>query len=252
VTQLSLLFVAALMTMETVVAAQPVPSRVVFAGGTVTVMADDVRASDLLVEWARTGNVEIQGADLLTGRRITVNVNAVSEDEALLAVIGDAFSFAGVMRDPVEGASRYARLILRPSGVTAPSATSTSGPPEARYSYGPPPHAVSTTDILLTDAAPRSPTFAAPAIDPEARYDYGPPGRSYDPRVEATAPGVVAGPTRSSADRDPEAQFEYSLPRRMPELLAAEVSIPILDYSPLRVLPGTRVTIAAAMTPPGR
>jgi hypothetical protein len=214
--------------------AQGVPPSVQFAGAAVSVVAEDARASDVLKAWASQGGVRIDGVEQLEGRRITVKVVSVDEDAALRAVIGPDYEMVQQARiTPVDGASRFVSIAIRahaPAAVpTSPSSTS----PEARFSYTQPSHAISTTDIILTDAKPRSPDVPAPSLDPESRFDYGDPARNKFSNVPDELRGGVNGrPPAASRPRDPEAEYDYTISRRAQELAARHTSAAPVTNTP--------------------
>jgi hypothetical protein len=224
---LSVLLVVVLLTGRgalTAAAGQLAPPRVEFTGGTVTVLAQNARAADLLQEWSREGNVEVTGTDLLSERRVTLNLVGVPENEALEAVVGPGYSFMGAVKKTLaSGTSRFSRIVVKvAASVTPEPLPSSSAPPEARFAYPKLGHAVSANDVLLTDAPTRSPSMAGTMPDPEAVFDYTAPqaGKLRDLRGELTGAVGAARPDVSSSLQDPEAVFEYSIPRRVQEALS--------------------------------
>jgi hypothetical protein len=204
-------------------AGQTTQARVEFAGGTVTIVAEDTAATDLLQLWAVAGKTEVKRPDPLSQRRVSLNLVGVPEDEALEAVLGQAYAFMGRLKQgAVEGTSRFSQITVTPRGPhQRDPGNSPALPPEARFAYTPPGHTLSTPDVQLTGALPVS-RVTGGAGDPETWMEYSGPqaAKLRDPRGEMTGAVGTFRPNLPSQTREPETLFEYSIPRRAQEALA--------------------------------
>jgi hypothetical protein len=185
-----------------------------FSGGRVSVLAVNAPVSEVLTAWAREGRTQVFGAEYVTARRITINLNNVAEGDALAAIVGSPSWYTTVAREPAPSESALGRIVILPDAAKA-AAPDDADVPERRYSYSDLP---SPTDDPLTVTAPPG-TVARPqqivnrGADPESIY-------SYTPTPEPTD-GIVATPSVTNLNAglvlpDPETRFSYPMPETMP------------------------------------
>lgn len=186
------------------------PLRVEFMDGRVTIVANDVRASDILVEWGHAGGTDVQGTDLLGGRRVSLNVQNADESQTLEQIVGPSIGTIAAMKSVPSIGSRFARIILTTGPRPVPPTASPDDPPEARYQYTPAPDVTATSEIVFSTLPSKSPS-AAPATDvPEAVFDYT--AQFKGASLPAPLPGAATPVTVPAAD--PETRFHYFTPDR--------------------------------------
>lgn len=232
--------------------AQPA-QRVRFSGGTVTVVADNAPAAELLAEWGGSG-AEVLGGEQLAERRVTLNLVNVPEEQALQAILGPDFSF-GATQGPAGPGSRFARIVvLKAFRNPVKAQPDEHAPPEARFSYIAPAHAVSTGDVFLSDVVPVPPMRVGPMPDPETLFDYVGPQKTKlkFPGSEAAGGAQIerntAGPTV-----EPESRFGYfmsskALPPTKPA--ASPAKVPAAEEPAAAPEPRTQVEPTAARPKP--
>jgi len=98
------------------------------ADGQVTLVAENATVAQILDEWARVGETRFVNGDLVPGRRLTVRLDQVSENEALDVVLQSAAGFLGIAkRAPAPAKSRFDRILILPTTtVTSKSAAAES------------------------------------------------------------------------------------------------------------------------------
>jgi hypothetical protein len=84
-----------------------------FEAGRVTLDARDVTIRELLDEWARRGNVVVVNAELVGDRRVSLQLDAVPERQALEAVLGGVAGYVIIERGPeTAGPAVFGRLFV--------------------------------------------------------------------------------------------------------------------------------------------
>lgn len=99
-------------------------------GGHVSLKATNATVREILAEWARVGRTKIVNGERMPGGPITIELNGVSEEEALEILLRSAAGYVTAPRaDADMNASRYDRILVMPtSSPTRPTAAS---PPNA-------------------------------------------------------------------------------------------------------------------------
>ena len=122
--------------------------------GRVTIIADNVPLRQILQEWARIGQAKIVNADKLSGPAVTLQLNNVSEKEALDILLRSASGYIAAPRPvAMAGAAMYDRVTImatsRPPAATAGNVI----PP----TYLRPPMPVDVDDEPINVAMPQPP-----------------------------------------------------------------------------------------------
>lgn len=116
-------------------AAQEDNVRIAFDSGRVYLVAEAL-ASDVLLAWARAGNTEIAGADLLADEKLSVAVKWIPESEALALILGEKYGYAGSPKtEPVDGTSQYAVLRIDTTESLLYAEKLAASQPENSYEY---------------------------------------------------------------------------------------------------------------------
>jgi hypothetical protein len=103
--------------------------------GRVTLVAHDVPARQILTEWARLGQTKIDNIDKLPGTLLTLQLEGVTEKQALEIVLRNASGYMAKPRtQALAGASTYDRIVIMP-----PSTAVASAAPSPRPLTGAPP-----------------------------------------------------------------------------------------------------------------
>ena len=103
--------------------------------GRVSLVAKDVRVSQILTEWARVGGTTVVDADTITGAPVSLTLEQVPEAEALATVLRAVSGYLAAPRPLGSmGASRFDRILIlvsrrAPVRVVATPAQRASPPP---------------------------------------------------------------------------------------------------------------------------
>src|SRR5574339_124026 len=99
-------------------------------GGHVSLKATNATVREILAEWARVGRTKIVNGERMPGGPITIELNGVSEEEALEILLRSAAGYVTAPRAVAEtNASRYDRILVMPtSSPTRPGAAAISTP----------------------------------------------------------------------------------------------------------------------------
>lgn len=176
--------------------------------GRVSIAATDVTAAEILAEWAKLGRVRVVNPELLPPERVSIELQDVSEEQALAIVLRRAAGYVAARRDaPDPDASSFDRiLVMRGVIPTAVQARVAPAPPA-------PPDDDTTAAAAGDDVDDPPPPTTTEAVVPGARASQAAPtpGRATpdyraalvrpdDPRVMAAddAPPAGMGPNQVS------------------------------------------------------
>jgi hypothetical protein len=151
-----------------------------FQDGKVRLNAQNASISQILSEWSRRGRTTIVNGERVPGPSVTLELQDVSEQQALEIVLRGVSGYLVAARDTaVAGASSYDRIYIIP----------TSSRPTGSAPAAPPQQALQVQDNLDDDdppPGPRPPNVAPGAnLAPGARLprDVGPPAAAGRPPV---------------------------------------------------------------------
>ena len=137
--------------------------------GRISIVAKDATVGQILAEWATVGQIQIVNGEKIPRDPITIELENVSEEQALDVVLRAASGYIAASRAiAVPSASRFDRIVVVPPSVVptppppgaAPTATRVSAPPPAAYASAPP-----------ASRAPEYPQQPSPVVAPEPAYD---------------------------------------------------------------------------------
>jgi hypothetical protein len=97
-------------------------------GGKVRLTAQNVSVSQILAEWGRRGRTTIVNGERVAGAPVTLELQNVTEQEALDIVLRSVSGYLVAARDtPVSGASTYDRIYILPTS-SRPTTAASVGP----------------------------------------------------------------------------------------------------------------------------
>src|SRR5512139_992713 len=110
--------------------------RLSIADGRVNLVARDATLREILLEWERVGGTRIVNRDRVPGTRLTLELNGVTESEALTTLLRPIAGYMASRRvGPEGGASAFSRIVLMTAMATpapyASTAPAQSGGPAA-------------------------------------------------------------------------------------------------------------------------
>lgn len=106
--------------------------------GRVNMTASNVSARQILTEWARVGQTRILNGERVIGPPLTLQLNGVSEREALDIILRSVTGYMAVARPlGTAGASLFDRILIMPASNNAPLAQ--MPPPGPRIPIAQPP-----------------------------------------------------------------------------------------------------------------
>lgn len=118
--------------------AQAADVHITIADGKVSVSATDATIGQILNEWARVGQTRIVNAERLPGGPMSIQLDNVSEAQALDTVLRSASGYLAAPRSvAVANASAYDRIFVLASSSGTPSRPVTVGAPPAA-AFAPP------------------------------------------------------------------------------------------------------------------
>lgn len=166
-----------------------------FNDGRVTLKAADVSLRQILVEWARLGQVRIVGLEKVAGAPVTLELVDMPEKQALEILLRSVAGYVAAPRQRAAAAtaSRFDRLVLLPTSIASAAPVGTPRPaaftPPAPF---PDPTQISNQEPDSNDPPnpPGIPVFS-PDIDPAS------PGTT--PQPPPVNPGSIR-PFQSPAD----------------------------------------------------
>jgi len=99
-------------------------------GGHVSLKATNATVREILAEWSRVGRTKIVNGERMPGGPITIELNGISEEEALEIILRSAAGYVTAPRAVAElNASRYDRILVMPT--SSPTRPSSSPPPNS-------------------------------------------------------------------------------------------------------------------------
>ena len=99
-------------------------------GGHVSLKATNATVREILAEWARVGHTKIINGERMPGGPITIELNGISEEEALEIILRSAAGYVTAPRAVAElNASRYDRILVMPT--SSPRRPASSPPPNS-------------------------------------------------------------------------------------------------------------------------
>jgi hypothetical protein len=99
-------------------------------GGKVRLTAQNVSVSQILAEWARRGRTTIVNGERVPGPAVTLELQDVTEQEALDIVLRNVSGYLVAARDTaISGASTYDRIYILPTSSRPTTATAVSPQP---------------------------------------------------------------------------------------------------------------------------
>jgi hypothetical protein len=108
------------------------------SNGRVWLVARDATAGQILSEWARIGQTTIVNGDRVPGGPLTLQLDNVSEEEALDLLLRTTAGFMGARRGtPTPATSAFDRIFILPAGSAG--GTPVSAPPPLPVITPPPP-----------------------------------------------------------------------------------------------------------------
>jgi hypothetical protein len=115
--------------------------RLSIADGRVNLVARDATLREILLEWERVGGTRIVNRDRVPGTRLTLELNGVTESDALTTLLRPIAGYMASRRvGPEGGASAFSRIVLMTAMATpapyASTASAQSGGPAAMGSPG--------------------------------------------------------------------------------------------------------------------
>jgi len=109
-------------------------------GGRVWLKATNATIGQVLNEWSRIGQTRIVNGDRVPGGPVTLQLENVSEEEALDVLLRSAAGFMGVRRAmPLAASSAFDRILILPKGTTPTNASAPRQVEAAVPVFEPPP-----------------------------------------------------------------------------------------------------------------
>jgi len=142
--------------------------------GRISIVAKDATVSQILAEWATIGQIKIVNGEKIPRDPITIELENVSEEQALDVVLRTASGYIAASRAiAVPNASRFDRIIVMPPSVVPTPPPSGAAPTATRVSAPPPAEYASATPASQTPAsqAPEYRQQPSPVVAPEPAYD---------------------------------------------------------------------------------
>jgi hypothetical protein len=100
--------------------------------GQVSLKATNATVRDILAEWARVGQTRIINGERMPGGPITIELNGISEEQALEIILRSAAGYVTAPRaSAVVNASRYDRILVMPT--SSPTRPGTPPPQPAQF-----------------------------------------------------------------------------------------------------------------------
>ena len=182
-----------------------------FQDGKVHLNAQNAPVSQILSEWSRRGRTTIVNGERIPGPPVTLELQDVSEQQALEIVLRGVSGYLVAARDTaVAGASAYDRIYIIP---TSSRPTATAAPPQAQQAVqvqdnfddndpppGPRPPNVAPGARLPRDVGPPAARPPVPALDDDGQPPSPPvpgPNNPFAPTPNPARPGVVTPGTPS-------------------------------------------------------
>jgi hypothetical protein len=190
--------VVALLCSAVPAAAQSV--RVQFANGRVTVSAQNAPVRQILAEWARLGGTTFVNADRVPGAPVTLELENVTEREALDVLLRSVSGYMVAAREAAGGPSSFDRILIVP--------TSNAPRPSSSAAFVPQPMVMPLpqVDIDPNDPEENPPNDVPPQDGPNPRGVRVPPTpRDFVPPTNAGRP-MPPQPFQPDPDDGPDGE----------------------------------------------
>ena len=162
----------------------------------VTLDARDATLREVLSEWERVGGMKVLNAEVLGERRVTLQLNAVAEREALDIVLRDLAGYVlGLRAASANALSEFGTLVLAVAGGQAPRGPSPVLPPQIT------PHEVNESVSVATTDDPNAST-GVPVLAPR------PAPSSVASRSGSLASGTTGGLSAPAGSSQSEPEEE--------------------------------------------
>ena len=160
-----------------------------FQGGKVRLLAQNVSVSQILAEWSRSGRTTIVNGERVPGPPVTLELQNVSEQEALDIVLRNVSGYLVAARETaISGASAFDRIYILPTSSRPSTAAATSASL---------PQAVQVQDDVDDDAPPPNGP-RGPNTPPGARLP-----RDVNQPTSTVRPAVTVDDDRNEPDNRP-------------------------------------------------
>jgi len=218
--------------------------RLSMRDGRIAIVAKDATVAEILAQWARIGRTIIVNADRLPADLVSLELQNVSEQQALDVLLRGTSGYLAVPRavaDP--SASLFDRIAIMPPSVPPPAATVAATAPHSRAAP-----AAEATPVISQPALPTAPGDSAEAPPNDASSDE--PSAPTIIGAELVSPQVVERQTTFTSRQMLEVANprDFKLPSRPAGAASAAppgafppvigVAVPGMIASPLRPEPG--------------
>jgi hypothetical protein len=194
-----------LMTASMALPARAGDVKLQVANGRITLQARDATLREILSEWARVGQVKIVNAEKVTGVPVTLDLQAVSETDALNILLRSVSGYmAAPKAQPVANASMYDRIVIlaTPRLAAVNTGFSTSPAPQRMPAGMPNPVMLDDQD----DPAGPPPTY--PGNPPVYPGVVGPRGMGVQQPAAVNPPGPGTVPQGAPGTVSPLPQMQ--------------------------------------------
>ncbi|MPY88305.1 MAG: hypothetical protein GEU99_10300 [Luteitalea sp.] len=191
----------------------------------VTLVTENATPREILAEWTRVTGAKVVGGERLAGDPLTLQLENVSERQALDAVLRSAANYIVADRDqPESGASQFDRIVLVPrQSKPAPAAAQTAVAARTRpQPYRPDPNAepVSVDEILEEQDAAAEAAAAEAAAQMDDQTGATPPTGSPTPVPAPVSP--VVDPNDPNGEPT-STDFDYANPQKYFQMRAQQM-----------------------------
>lgn len=133
-----------------------------FHAGRVNLIARDVSVRQILAEWAKVGGTQIVNMDRVSAAPLTLQLEGVSERQALEAILRSAAGYLAAPRRPDHpGSSIYDRILVM----------AVSTPPAASARPAPPPGFAAPREVMTPGPAPAPGPLFPPILNDDDQND---------------------------------------------------------------------------------
>lgn len=181
---------AALLAASLAVPASAGEVRLQLVNGRITLQARDATVREILTEWARVGQVKIVNAERIMGAPVTLDLQGVTEAQALTTLLRSVSGYMAAMKAEVSAnASIYDRIVINAAPRTAATVNAAAGgyaptQPAQQFRNGMPPGM--PNPAMLDD---QDEPAGAPPTYPTPQYGFQPGARG----VGVPQPGAAGG-----------------------------------------------------------
>jgi len=209
----------------------PVPAHgqqleLAFDGGHVTLRAHGVTVRQVLEEWARRGRTRVVNAERVSDRRVSLDLVAVPEAQALARILESAVGYVARLRAGTEGPSDFGLIMILSTSEAAAPSTSMADADAARWDLQPVADHAAVPDVesSSTEAADKDAGSLARANDAN--------GRASDARPEGGPAGGRDASAVVPAEKLPSGRPDGARPGRPSALAAPPAAVPPADGTP--------------------